>query len=112
MQYDYSVGIDIGSTTAKIVITENGKPIYGRYERHMSQVRSKLTELLTDAKDILEGKDFTVAISGSAGMGLAQAASIPFVQEVFATAEVVKKLEPRYLLRNRTRRGGRKGHLF
>ena len=94
MQYDYSVGIDIGSTTAKIVITENGKPIYGRYERHMSQVRSKLTELLTDAKDILEGKDFTVAISGSAGMGLAQAASIPFVQEVFATAEVVKKLEP------------------
>ncbi len=94
MKDNYSVGIDIGSTTAKLVITENGKPIYGRYERHMSQVRSKLSELLCDAKDILRGKTFSAAISGSAGMGLAQAAGIPFVQEVFATAEVVKHAEP------------------
>ncbi len=94
MQTPYSVGIDIGSTTAKIVITENGKPILKRYERHMSQVRSKLIELIGDAEDLLRGKRFTAAISGSAGMGLAQAAGIPFVQEVFATAEVVTKLEP------------------
>lgn len=90
----YSVGIDIGSTTAKLVITENGEPILCRYERHMSQARGKLTELLRDAEGILQGKRFTAAISGSAGMGLAQAAGVPFVQEVFATAEVVKRKEP------------------
>ena len=94
MQDKYSVGIDIGSTTAKIVITKNEKPVYERYERHMSQVRAKLIELLCDAEDILKDKVFTVTISGSAGMGLAESAGVPFIQEVFATAEVVKKLEP------------------
>ena len=49
MKSPLSVGIDIGSTTAKIVITENGKPIYGRYERHLSRVRDKLIGLVTDA---------------------------------------------------------------
>ncbi|MBQ9783048.1 MAG: 2-hydroxyacyl-CoA dehydratase, partial [Clostridia bacterium] len=42
----------------------------------------------------LEGKPFTVALSGSAGLGLAEACGIPFVQEVFATGEVVKQREP------------------
>lgn len=94
MQSPLSLGIDIGSTTAKIVITENGKPIYGRYERHLSRVRDKLTELVADAADIIGGREFSAAISGSAGMGFAQAAGVQFVQEVFATAEVVKRLEP------------------
>ncbi|MBQ4064701.1 MAG: 2-hydroxyglutaryl-CoA dehydratase, partial [Clostridia bacterium] len=90
----YSVGIDVGSTTAKLIITENGKPVHGRYERHMSRVRSKLIELIEDARELLAGKTFTVTISGSAGMGIAQSAGIPFVQEVFATAEAVARLEP------------------
>ena len=94
MQSPLSVGIDIGSTTAKIVITENGKPIYGRYERHLSRVRDKLIGLVTDASEVIGEREFTVAVSGSAGMGFAQAAGVQFVQEVFATAEVVKRLEP------------------
>lgn len=94
MQSTLSVGIDIGSTTAKIVITENGKPIYGRYERHLSRVRDKLIGLVTDASEVIGEREFTVAVSGSAGMGFAQAAGVQFVQEVFATAEVVKRLEP------------------
>ena len=94
MQSPLSVGIDIGSTTAKIVITENGKPIYGRYERHLSRVRDKLIGLVTDASEVIGEREFTVAVSGSAGMGFAQAAGMQFVQEVFATAEVVKRLEP------------------
>ena len=94
MKSPLSVGIDIGSTTAKIVITENGKPIYGRYERHLSRVRDKLIGLVTDASEVIGEREFTVAVSGSAGMGFAQAAGVQFVQEVFATAEVVKRLEP------------------
>ncbi len=94
MQAIYSVGIDVGSTTAKLIITENGEPIHGRYERHMSQVRDKLLELVKDAKELLEDKCFTVTISGSAGMGIAQSAGIPFIQEVFATAEAVARREP------------------
>ena len=35
------VGIDIGSTTAKVVVIDNGEMVYGCYERHYSQVRRK-----------------------------------------------------------------------
>lgn len=89
-----SLGIDIGSTTAKIVIVQNKKIVYSRYERHFSMVRSKLISMLQDAQPYLENGSFTVAISGSAGMGLAEAASIAFVQEVHATSQIVKLLLP------------------
>ncbi len=89
-----AVGMDIGSTTAKIAITENGKLIYSRYERHFSKVRSKILEMLKAAGDILGDLPFTAALSGSAGLGLAKDAGIPFVQEVWATGQIVKKLEP------------------
>ncbi len=90
----YSLGIDIGSTTVKTVLMEGDRIIYEKYERHMSRVRAKALELLEEMKPHLMGKRFAVALSGSAGLGLAEACGIPFVQEVFATGEVVKRLEP------------------
>ncbi|MBE6546197.1 MAG: 2-hydroxyglutaryl-CoA dehydratase [Ruminococcaceae bacterium] len=90
----YSLGIDIGSTTVKTVLIGDGTVLYERYERHMSQVRTKTWELLEEMHPLLEGKKFAVALSGSAGLGLAEACGIPFVQEVFATGEVVKRKEP------------------
>ena len=89
-----SLGIDIGSTTAKLVLAEGGKILYQKYERHLSQVRQKLYYMAREIRPLIEGKRFTAAISGSAGMGLAEAAGIPSVQEVYATSEAVKALEP------------------
>lgn len=88
------VGIDIGSTTAKIVVVKNGRVVYNKYERHMSQVRQKTHELLKGAYDIIGDGNIKVAVSGSAGLGMANAAGLTFVQEVFATGEVVKKFAP------------------
>ena len=90
----YSLGIDIGSTTVKTVLRENDTVIYEKYQRHMAQVRRKTLEMLEEMRPLLEGKQFSVALSGSAGLGLAEACGIPFVQEVFATGEIVKALEP------------------
>ena len=89
-----SIGIDIGSTTAKIVVVEAGQIIYENYQRHFSQVRQKTLELLAGAAPSVGKRPFTAAISGSAGLGLAEGAGVPFVQEVFATGEVVRRLEP------------------
>ncbi|MBQ9086411.1 MAG: 2-hydroxyacyl-CoA dehydratase [Clostridia bacterium] len=89
-----SLGIDIGSTTVKTVLLEDGCVRYEKYERHLSRVRAKALEMLEEMSPFLEGKEFSVALSGSAGLGLSEACEIPFVQEVFATGEVVKKLEP------------------
>ena len=89
-----SLGIDIGSTTAKLVLLQGEKTLEQIYERHFSKVREKTLELLHRVKDRLQGQKFTVAISGSAGLGMAEAAKIPFVQEVYATGEVIRKLAP------------------
>ena len=89
-----SLGIDIGSTTAKAVLVEDGRILYEKYQRHFSQVRQKTLELLEEAAAVAGDRPFTAAISGSAGLGLAESAGVPFVQEVFATGEVVRALEP------------------
>ena len=49
------IGIDIGSTTAKIVVIRSGEVVWERYERHMSQVRLKTLEMLHDASDAIGG---------------------------------------------------------
>ena len=88
------VGVDIGSTTAKLVIRDDEEIIYKKYERHYSQVRLKTLSMLEDAREYLEGKEIKIAISGSAGLGLAEAAGIAFVQEVYATYALIKEKEP------------------
>ena len=88
------VGVDIGSTTAKLVIREGEEIVYKKYERHYSQVRGKTLQMLEDAREYLEGKEIKIAISGSAGLGVAEAAGINFVQEVYATYALVKEKEP------------------
>ncbi len=88
------LGIDIGSTTVKLVLIEGERVLYDVYERHFSQVRAKTLELIRGIEPLLREKPFSVAISGSAGMGMAEMAQLPFVQEVYATGEVIKRLEP------------------
>ena len=89
-----TLGIDIGSTTAKLVLCDGGRVLYEKYERHFSQVRQKTLEMLSKMPNVECDEPLAVAISGSAGLGLAQSAGLTFVQEVFATGEAVKKIEP------------------
>ncbi|MBQ5389862.1 MAG: 2-hydroxyglutaryl-CoA dehydratase, partial [Clostridia bacterium] len=90
----YTLGIDIGSTTVKVVLLCNGQPIFEKYERHYSAVREKTDAILTEAAPLLGDTPFTVAISGSAGLGLANESGVAFVQEVYATSRVVETLSP------------------
>ena len=89
-----TLGIDIGSTTAKAVLLDGDTILFQTYERHFSQVRSKTLEILEEMAVHLQGRAATVAISGSAGLGMAEAAGLPFVQEVYATGEVIRRLAP------------------
>ncbi len=89
-----TLGIDIGSTTAKLVLREGTHVLYEKYERHFSQVRQKTLEMLSQMPSVARDELLTVAISGSAGLGLAQSAGLAFVQEVFATGEAVKMIAP------------------
>ncbi len=84
-----NLGIDIGSTTVKLVAVRDGEIVYQRYERHFSKVREKACELLQDARSVIGGDTLRAAITGSAGLGVAKAANVDFVQEVFATRKAV-----------------------
>ena len=93
-QINNLLGIDIGSTTAKVVLEQNGVITYQCYERHYSQVRTKTLEILSRLQEQIGTAPVKVAVSGSAGLGLARAAGLPFVQEVFATGETIRRLQP------------------
>ena len=90
------VGLDIGSTTIKCVVLNDAEQIvYSTYERHYSHILEKGKELLhRAAQNYLPDGRAKLAISGSAGMGLADSCKVPFVQEVFATRVAANKLAP------------------
>ncbi|BAL82451.1 hypothetical protein SELR_07430 [Selenomonas ruminantium subsp. lactilytica TAM6421] len=90
-----NVGIDVGSTTIKLVVLDHEKNIlYKNYARHFSEIGNALQENLTQLKSLVGDKKFTFALTGSAGMGIAQRIGLPFVQEVIACAAAVKNLIP------------------
>ncbi len=92
---DLRIGLDIGSTTIKsVVIDRLGKIVYSSYERHFSQITAKTVEMLTDIKNKFENEVFSLVISGSAGMGMAESCGIEFVQEVYAEKVAAEKNIP------------------
>ncbi len=88
------VGIDVGSTTVKLVLLdENDKLIYERYERHMSDVFRKVKELLEDFNKEHPG-EYHVGITGSGGLDLANKLGVRFEQEVITCSAAVERLIP------------------
>ncbi len=88
------VGLDVGSTTIKcVVLDERENVIYHTYERHYSHIVEKSAELLRRVAERF-GREAVFAVSGSAGMGMAESVDAPFVQEVFATRVAAERLTP------------------
>ncbi|HEX3033297.1 MAG TPA: BadF/BadG/BcrA/BcrD ATPase family protein, partial [Bacillota bacterium] len=89
------VGIDIGSTTIKLVVLNDKlELIYGRYERHYADIRRKLQHLLYDALKTVRDIRLTVMITGSGGMNIAHSLGASFTQEVVAATRAIKTYYP------------------
>jgi len=89
------LGIDIGSTTAKAVILNGEKDlVFSAYHRHNAETLQTLQEILAEAKEQLGDLEMDVLVTGSAGMGVCERFGLPFIQEVIASAEVVRQLYP------------------
>ncbi|MCI8387924.1 MAG: 2-hydroxyglutaryl-CoA dehydratase [Clostridiales bacterium] len=90
------IGLDVGSTTLKcVVLDDDNKIIYKSYKRHFAQITESTIELLKQLQSEIKGAgDAVLSVSGSAGMGMAEACNIGFVQEVYATRLAVKSLIP------------------
>lgn len=92
---NYNIGIDAGSTTLKLIVLNPQHEVeYKVYRRHKADIHGILAEELKNITDKFPEQLFTVTITGSAGMGMAERLGIPFLQEVVASAEVVNRLYP------------------
>ncbi len=89
------IGIDAGSTTLKfVVLNDRNEIIYKSYRRHKAEIRQMFREELNAISRRFVQATFSVAVTGSAGLGIAEQTGLPFVQEVIAAVNLKKKLYP------------------
>ena len=91
----YTLGIDIGSTTVKIAILDDRHQIlFSDYKRHFANIRETLASLLSLAFEQLGNLTVHPIITGSGGLTLANHLQIPFVQEVIAVSTSLQTFAP------------------
>ena len=89
------LGIDIGSTTVKIsIIEDGGKLLFADYKRHFANIQETLADLLREGEEKLGALTVEPVITGSGGLTLSKHLGIPFVQEVVAVATSLKDYAP------------------
>ena len=109
------LGLDIGSTTVKLVLLPEtavgpgglgpgavgagegevpAQPVLAEYHRHNADVRGEVTRLLGEAAERFPDAQVRGAVTGSAGLSLATLMGLPFVQEVIAETETVRRRDP------------------
>lgn len=95
MQKSLRMGIDVGSTTVKVVLLdEQDNYLYKKYIRHYANILDTVHTLLQEAQVGYKEAKVHVAITGSGGMAMADKVRIPFVQEVIAETKAIKALYP------------------
>ena len=91
----YNIGIDIGSTTFKLVVLDkDGNFIFSDYRRHNTDIKQAAKETLEALYAAIGDCHMNCTFTGSVGMGYAEKIGIAFVQEVVASAELIKRRYP------------------
>ncbi len=99
------IGLDVGSTTVKVTLVDDkGNLLYSKYERHFSQTRIWVSRILTDAIDFVENTEnlsidksslsYSLTLSGSGAIALAEELGLGFVQEVIASTTAIQECLP------------------
>lgn len=94
MGKQYKMGLDIGSTTVKCAVLDEGRPIFSYYERHMSDITNAVSDMINKAYDELGDIDITACVTGSGGLSVGKWLGLDFVQEVIAASYAVREFIP------------------
>ncbi len=90
-----NVGLDVGSTTIKmVIIDQKTNIIFKDYKRHFSDIKNTVVSMISSAKDVLQRNRLTIMITGSGGMGISRILDIPFIQEVIACTNTIERVIP------------------
>ena len=89
------VGLDVGSTTVKIVVMDQDfNTIHTDYQRHFSDTKNTVCHVLEDLAKMYPASQFTIALTGSGAMSAAKFLDLPFIQEVVSCKRAVEKYIP------------------
>lgn len=89
------VGLDVGSTTVKIVVLDvDDKIIYSQYKRHYSDIKSTIVEIIKGASQNFPTEAITIKVTGSGGLSVSNFLGIDFVQEVIACTKTIESVIP------------------
>ena len=91
----YNIGLDVGSTTVKLVIlNSDGDIVFKKYIRHYSDIKSTVIKVFDSCKSIIKGHNMTLNITGSGGLSISKNLDVPFIQEVIAASKAVEERIP------------------
>jgi predicted CoA-substrate-specific enzyme activase len=87
------VGIDVGSTTTKVVVlgNEGTEVLLSDYSRHHAKQLHSIKEALLLVESAFPEEAFYAAITGSGAKGIAEEVGISYVQEVVANSIILKE---------------------
>jgi len=95
MSCQLNIGVDVGSTTIKIVILDEKNEItFSSYKRHNSDIKKTFIEMMDEIKDQIIDQEIKIKVSGSGGLLISDYFGIEFIQEVIASTKAIKKLIP------------------
>lgn len=95
MSCQYNIGVDVGSTTIKIVIlNEKNEITFSSYKRHNSDIKKTFIEMMDEIKEKIIDHKIKIKVSGSGGLLISDYFGIEFIQEVIASTKAIKKLIP------------------
>ncbi len=91
----FKVGVDIGSTTIKMVALDAADNlVFEIYRRHQMRVIDSFVSILQLLRERIGDAEIYINMTGSVGMGVAERLSLPFMQEVVAAANFIKAYHP------------------
>ncbi len=89
------LGLDVGSTTVKIIILDHSNSIvYSKYQRHYSDIKVTISKMIEDANLAYPGMNVTLMVTGSGGLSASKFLQAGFIQEVIACSQAVEKYIP------------------
>ncbi|MGI5920258.1 MAG: acyl-CoA dehydratase activase-related protein [Syntrophomonadaceae bacterium] len=89
------MGLDVGSTTAKMVLLDdNGEMMYCDYKRHHAEIKTTIADMLSEAMSQVGDRPLTIMVTGSAGLSISEWLGLNFIQEVIACNEAIERLIP------------------
>ena len=87
-------GLDIGSTTIKIVLMSNDQLLYKQYRRHNADIAGELLQAFRELSDQFPNQEASICVTGSGGLGVSKRLDLPFVQEVIAETTAIRRFNP------------------